>query len=235
MDDRFVFNGSSGWPLRMSHDDQGENHESWDASQWNHEQFFSLIIQGFSLEFHIPNVTLEEMKRIPIPSMGLVHLTTFGAFLWYINVAKCTSPMDPMGSIYFYTNEIRITWWWSFRWHFFTWKSCTWKMDRISNYTVERKFDWKWIGHLVTSQGFIHFQCFFNGSRFHRVSPEKWAKASRKFLHLKDGVLETIHVFSGFQLFNPWSLTASSPLESHGGTGRFDPFLLGSFGNLAGD
>ena len=33
--------------------------------------------------------------------MGLVFLPTFGSFSWYINVAKCTSPMDPVGSVYF--------------------------------------------------------------------------------------------------------------------------------------
>ena len=114
LDDRFVFNGSSGWSFRISQ----KIMNVWDASlQWNHEPFFS-DHPRFSLEIHIPKALhLKWWKDSPYrPCM--VYLPTFGSFLWYnINVGKCTNFMHPMGYIV-YSNEIRITGWWSVGWLF---------------------------------------------------------------------------------------------------------------------
>ena len=72
----------------------------------------------------------------------------------------------------------------------------------VTTQLVQKEKKWKWIGHLVTSQGFIHlFSKFylcnqlspgFTGFQMGKFSPEH-------SFHLKDGALETIHFFSGFR------------------------------------
>ena len=124
-----MFNVSSGWSFRISHD--REKIMTVETPRNEIMNIFFLIIQGLSLDFHIPNLHLKWGKESPYhPWDWYIYQHEWFIFMVNINVGKCTSPMDPMGySIFKYilcqrNSDLLVVISWV---TFFTWKSFTWK------------------------------------------------------------------------------------------------------------